>query len=74
MGNRPAHADGIYSTMPTYRVTANSLLGMDYEYEYWQGTSMSAALVSGLSALLLSAIPGSHPGASRTPWRAPPST
>jgi subtilisin family serine protease len=58
--DRPT-ADGIYSTMPTYRVTANSLLGMDYDYEYWQGTSMSAALVSGLSALLLSAHPALTP-------------
>lgn len=58
-------AGGIYSTMPTYSVTANLPpdmgYGMDYDYDYWQGTSMSAALVSGLSALLLSANPSLSP-------------
>lgn len=53
--------NGIYSTMPVYTVTANSALGMARNYDYWQGTSMSAALVSGLSALLLSANPALTP-------------
>ncbi|MEN6478632.1 MAG: S8 family serine peptidase [Anaerolineales bacterium] len=47
--------DGIYSTMPTYSVTATRNLGLARNYDYWQGTSMSTALVSGLSVLLLSA-------------------
>jgi len=57
----PSTTNGIYSTMPTYTVTANSALGMARNYDYWQGTSMSAALVSGLSALLLAANPALTP-------------
>jgi len=51
-------SNGIYSTMPTYTVTANGTgHNLARNYDYWQGTSMATALVSGLSALLLGADP-----------------
>ncbi len=43
----------IYSTMPTYNVILN-LFGMNKNYDFMDGTSMSCPMVAGLAGLLIS--------------------
>ena len=43
----------IYSTMPTYNVVLN-LFGMNKNYDFMDGTSMSCPMVAGLAGLLIS--------------------
>jgi subtilisin family serine protease len=49
-----APAEEIYSTMPTYHVYYNDYFGISENYGYMSGTSMSAPLVAGVAALMLS--------------------
>jgi subtilisin family serine protease len=54
----------IYSTMPNYFVQLNNA-GLAYDYASMGGTSMAAAFVSGLAALVWSVCPGLTPAQVR---------
>jgi subtilisin family serine protease len=49
-----APAEEIYSTMPTYHVYYNDYFGISQNYGYMSGTSMSAPIVAGIAALMIS--------------------
>ncbi len=55
----------IYSTMPTYTVTLNTLYGYSQNYDQMSGTSMATPIVSGTVALILSANPSLTPAEVR---------
>jgi hypothetical protein len=49
-----APGQNIYSTMPTYEVYFNTVMGFEMNYDYMNGNSMACPCVAGLAGLILS--------------------